>query len=346
MDKIHQNTLSLLKTALFGCLPALDALSADEWEALFEYAKSQSVAAVCFESVQILPPHQKPPKPLYIQWALLTEQTAHRFAQQKQAVAEVVNSVAGLKVLIIKGISNAKNYPVPSHRVSGDIDIFCFDKSHELDRSMESRGIYVDYTNPRHSIFNINGFTVENHKYFLYRRNEEELWLDQFLVGEAEKSCDLSQKSILPGTPLGNAVFFLKHAECDFVFFRPNIKLRALCDWTMMLANGGLDYQELNKIKAGKTIDRFADALTAVSVRWLGLPPSFLDFFPPISEKILNDFIYMALHYQHQEELRGTFRGRMQRLWKYLRHFRTYKYIFGRNIIKWYYFEKYNKSES
>ena len=114
--------------------------------------------------------------------------------------------------------------------------------------------------------------------------------------------------------------------------------MRALCDWTMLLNSGEVDYSELKKQINGMSIDRFVDVLTTVSVKYLGLSPEFLKNFQPIPQKILDDFLFMALNYQNQVQRRNTVKGRLGRFTKYLKHYSTYKYLFGRKIFKWYYF--------
>ncbi len=344
MDKIHENTLALLKSALTGCTPVLDNLTDSEWRKIYDIVDDQCVAALCFDAIKLLPDELRPPRHLFLQWAMFCEKTEYHSEAQKQAINKVVNSVDGLKMMIIKGFSTARYYPNPSHRVSGDIDCYCFDQGEMLDKFVEEKGVEISYENPRHSMFHVDGFKFENHRYFLYHRDAEEEELEQFIKSEAEKQRKQAQHKVFFGTPLSNAIFFLKHSESDFVFNRQNLKLRALFDWAAMLQSGKIDYQRLNAIKSGKTIDRFADALTAVCVKLLGLNPDLLHCFPPVKSSVLDDFIYMIINYQQQVKDRGTLKGRMLRLIKYLRHFRTYKYLFGKNILTWYYFRNYNKT--
>ena len=331
----------LLKSALFGVPPSIDKLSEGEWEVIYDYSKDQSVTALCFEAIAKLPEELRPSRSLFFHWAMFSEQTELKYREKKQRLAKFLQLIGNEpKVLIIKGFSLARNYPVPSHRWCGDVDIFCFGQSEKVDRIMETNGIEVDYSNPRHSMFRIDGLKFENHRFFLHHMDDEEEKLEQFILSEAEKCRSLSDKQIVLGTPLGNAVIILTHTERDFVFNRENIKLRALCDWTTLLNAGEVDYSELKKQIKGTSLGRFADTLTTVSVKYLGLSPDFLKNFEPIPQKIVDDFLFMALNYQNQVELRGTLKGKMDRLLKYLRHYNTYKYLFDRNIIRWYYFSK------
>lgn len=341
MDKIQKNTLLLLKNALFGLPLEMDELSEEEWYALFNFARNQGVTAVCYNSILLLPEALRPPRNILLQWAVLAENVEKVHVSHKMAIGKLSKLISNIdaNILIMKGFSLSRYYPVPMRREFGDVDIYCCGHHDEVCRCVEDAGIEVSYQNHRHSVFRIDGVPFENHRYFLYGSVEEdEKRLESFLQQEAEKCGIQSDKNVVLGTHLGTAVFFLKHAERDFVFSRLNIRLRTICDWAMLLKTDKVDYLELKKLIKGMSIERFADTLTTVSVKYLGLSPEILNNFQPIPQKILDDFLFMALNYQNQTKLRGTLKGKISRFIKYLKHYKTYKYIFGKNIIKWYYF--------
>ena len=175
MDIIRKNTLLLLKSALFGVPSSIDKLSEGEWETIYDYSKDQSVTALCFEAIAKLPEEMRPSRSLYFHWAMFSEQTEIKYREKKQRLAKFLQLIGDKpKILIIKGFSLARNYSIPSHRWCGDVDIFCFEQSENVDRIMEANGIEVDYSNPRHSMFRIEGLKFENHRYFLYNRKDSE----------------------------------------------------------------------------------------------------------------------------------------------------------------------------
>ncbi|MBO4740799.1 MAG: nucleotidyltransferase family protein [Bacteroidales bacterium] len=338
MDRVNKSALQLLQISLFDKEILWENLSDEEWHQLYTFVKEQGVTALCYNALKKLNKEQQPPRTLLLQWALHAERVEHVYQQQRNTLKEFyrILGVANAQALVIKGFAISRYYPVPALREFGDIDIYCFDSHDKINKYLQDSGIDVNYENKRHSIFTINGIAFENHSYFLYGKEPE---LENFLQSEAEKCRANSSDNILFGTEIGNAVFFLKHAEKHFVFSRVNIQLRTLCDWAVMLRSGAVDYNQLNAVKKGTTIDRFADICTCACVKLLGLSSEFLGNFPPVAPEILDNFVELITDYQHQLEGRGTLKGRVQRLFKYLKYYRTYKYIFGKNIIRWYYFE-------
>ena len=244
MDKILKYTLSLLRTALFGAPPSAVSLTEDEWDALFNFARKQGVTALCYHAILLLPEDFRPPRKLMLQWAVFAENVEKVHISQKMAIGKLSNMIADTdaKILIMKGFSLSRYYPVPMRREFGDVDIYCCGHHDEVCRCVEEAGIEVSYENYRHSVFRIDGVPFENHRYFLYGRSEEdEKQLETFLQQEAETNRRQSDKNVLLGTHIGTAVFFLKHAEKDFVFSRNNLRLRNFCDWAVMLNSGSID---------------------------------------------------------------------------------------------------------
>lgn len=341
MTRTQEHTISLTRAALTGQAPRIGCLCEQEWLDIYAFARKHGVSALCYHAVLQLPKDQQPPKKLFLQWGLSYETTIQRSKQQKNAALKLWKNAHDMHadISILKGLSIARYYPNPELRECGDIDIYCFGKHHDLNRWIEKQGIPVDYGNKRHSIFTIYHTTVENHGYFLYAgKAPEEVSLEKLLVGEALKDLHENPDSLLLGTPLGTAVFFLKHAEKHFVFDRTNIQLRSLCDWAMMLKSGTFDYHELKKNITGNSIERFADMMTFLCVELFGLPEDLCKGLQPFPKKVIDNAKQLIFSYQHQTEKRGTFSGRLQRFFKYLKYKKTYRSIFGKNIIKWYYF--------
>ena len=341
MNKTQKNTILLIKAAILEERPQIEQLSETEWKSVYAFAKEQGVSALCYKAISQLTKEQQPPKNILLQWALLYKKIVQRSQYQRLAAQKLweESKNIGINFLILKGLSIAQHYPTPELRECGDIDIYCFENHDKLNQWVESQGISVDYKNKRHSIFTIHNTVVENHSYFLYnRQTPDELALENLLVAEAKKCLQQNPDSLLFGTPLGIAVFFLKHAEKHFVFDRTNIQLRSLCDWAILLKSNTLQYSELKKVIAGNTVERFADMMTFLCVELFGLSKDLCTDLKPFPEKVMLNAKHLILNYQHQKEERGTFSGRVKRFVKYIKYHRTYKSILGKDIIKWYYF--------
>ena len=66
--------------------------------------------------------------------------------------------------MVLKGYGLSLDWPIPNHRVVGDLDIYNFGKWKEADSFIaEQLGIKIDDGHEHHAVFNFNGVAVENH---------------------------------------------------------------------------------------------------------------------------------------------------------------------------------------
>ena len=100
--------------------------SESEWGELFEIAKKQTLAGVAFAGIQQLPPQQRPPKVILLQWHSLCMviKRSNADLDKKCALVSQKFKSEGFESCILKGQGIAQLYPDPSLRTPGDIDIW------------------------------------------------------------------------------------------------------------------------------------------------------------------------------------------------------------------------------
>ena len=101
--------------------------SAAEWLSLFEQAQKQAVVGLAFEALEQLSKEgQKPPLNLLYQWIGYAEQIKQQNLIVNKRCIEITKlfSDAGFRTCILKGQGNARLYPNPLLRISGDIDLW------------------------------------------------------------------------------------------------------------------------------------------------------------------------------------------------------------------------------
>ena len=109
-----------------------------------------------------------------------------RYALYRKAVADLAAwyHAHGYRMMVLKGLACGVNWPKPEHRPFGDIDIYLFGRQKEADEALEEwfksskvQGFKVDNSHHHHTVFQWQGFTVENHYDFLnvhhHKSNEE-----------------------------------------------------------------------------------------------------------------------------------------------------------------------------
>jgi len=186
----------------------------------------------------------------------------------------------GLTPIILKGYGLSLNYPRPSHRGAGDIDLFLVDgdgrpAAEEGDRVVETVLGIKPKADPssHHSHYEFKGISVENH----YELSE---WIlgsklvREFLKETKEMLCATKCNNTyglnVPDATF-NAIFLMWHLRKHFM--HGEIKYRQLCDWALFVQKNHkeIDWQKVNTVWTKCKMSPFVDAISYTVGEVLGV---------------------------------------------------------------------------
>ena len=100
--------------------------SAREWNALYDEAEWQAIVGGLLGGLERLPEEQLPPLDVKLQWIGMVQMMEAEYRLHCERAAELTAQFrdAGFKICLLKGIGAAQNYPNPSRRQCGDIDLW------------------------------------------------------------------------------------------------------------------------------------------------------------------------------------------------------------------------------
>ena len=100
-------------------------IEADEWDAMFDMARKQSILGVVFRAVQFMDPNLTIPRQLKMKWFFQVNKIKNRNILVNQCAVKLVEMFRqeGFDCCVLKGQGNALMYPDPYVRTSGDIDL-------------------------------------------------------------------------------------------------------------------------------------------------------------------------------------------------------------------------------
>ena len=176
-----------------------------DWERLKALADAQGLSAVVLDGMNSLPLKSLDaygmPQMLRLEWI---GEVLQNYEARYKAYEKAIGSLAGwynehgFKMMVLKGYACALDWPRPEHRPCGDIDIWLFGAQKEADevlshtdftdntdkiagqarnegfrvqnqsriRELENR-VVIDNSHHHHTVFEWQGFTVENHYDFV-----------------------------------------------------------------------------------------------------------------------------------------------------------------------------------
>ncbi len=113
-----------------------------DWAMMYRMAQVQTLTGVLYDGICRLPGHQLPPPAILDEWKALAEKIArvHETHMKRTEELEAILERIGLHGCLLKGTALSRLYPVPEHRMCGDIDIWVKGKHRSILEAVEDAG--------------------------------------------------------------------------------------------------------------------------------------------------------------------------------------------------------------
>lgn len=279
MDSAQITILALLQACLNESVVGRITLEGVDWLSIINESDRQSVSVLVSDGLQKLYDTgayqtlgDKDERRIKARWFGKTIKYEQRFLDQLNAAKKMADWLEeeGIHTVVMKGMTVAECYPIPSHRYSSDLDCFLIkDSEHMLafemgNHVMEEHGVDVSRGFYKNSSFHIDGLYVENHKFCTpCRGNKTLIQLEKLL-----------QQTILDGplTPMGDtglwspppmfsALFLTEHAYSHFL--HEGLTLKHILDWAMFRRkhSDDLDWSQFDSYCTEFGFTRFVDSM-------------------------------------------------------------------------------------
>lgn len=292
---IEQLFFELLRVSIgvSGCLSKTP--TNEEWKALYDMAKKQSLVGVCFAGVQMLVnQHQEPPEMLYLTWMGMAAKIQQRNEVVNQQCEEVQKMLAekGFRSCIFKGQAVASLYhsSLSALRQSGDIDIWIeggrervielvqsISPTNDIRETHAQLNVFADTEVEAHYRPGLIRDAFRNKKLQAFFAScEEECFSNRLkLQGDRLEICAPTQRF--------NAVHQMLHIYHHL--FDGGIGLRQVMDYYFVLKH--LSEEEkggVMKVLKQVGVERFAKALMFVEQKVFGLEDRYLLCEPSVED--------------------------------------------------------------
>ena len=166
MSKSFELVLQLLKGALDGA--AVSVPDQTDWGAVYEQARRQTVQGVVLDGVRRLPSEKQPPSWLLEIWTAEQKAIEKTYAfilgitDRQRSLWEA----HGIRAELLKGTVSASFYPVPEHRINGDIDWWLpgADNFRNAEKALKEEGFELEQDSDGDLHFEMEGVVTELHR--------------------------------------------------------------------------------------------------------------------------------------------------------------------------------------
>ena len=286
--------------------PANSIEQSVDWPALKNIADHQGLSAIVLDGLNALLNSHSQLSSLNSQLKLSwIGEVLQNYEQRYERCRKTIGKLAkfyndhGFKLMVLKGYGLSLNYPKPNHRPCGDIDIWAFGQYREADTAISKElSIQIEHDHHHHTVFEFEGFTVENHYDFLnvhygHRNAELEKVLKDLAMDDRFSTPIEGQKVYLPSPNL-HALFILRHMMHNFS--ATSMNLRQVLDWAFFVEKntGEIDWEWLLMVLDEYHMLEFFNILNAICVDDLGFGADIfpsVQFLPDIKARVLNDII-------------------------------------------------------
>ena len=273
--KVHKALFELIREGLTPgpslkggekSFPLGEDLGEADWFALFDLSEKQGVGALCVDGFNKIHPQMPADKKLryrQYQWFGEAMRQEKKYKEQCRVLERLEKEAPAQHLVVLKGMTLARLWPIPEHRPCCDIDIYTGADHDKVDEWARSQGCEVkDEGEGKHSSFTIDGVHVENHLHFL----------DDM---EAMRPVEEWLKKGMP-TP-DPYIFNLCHLARHFQEYE-SLSLRHIVDWALLVEETRkLGPEELRTLRTKVQefgLEKIEALLTGCAKRVIAYPPA------------------------------------------------------------------------
>lgn len=253
-----------------------------DWDAVESLAERQGVLGVVYDGVLkhtvIAENTEIIPLTVKLRWLGKVMQGYEQwFLAYRKAIADLAAfySTHGYRMMLLKGLACGMNWPKPEHRPCGDIDIWLFGQQKEADDEMARElGIKIDESHHHHTVFQWEGFSVENHYDFVniyhHKSNVDIEKIFKELGTDNSNTIELGAEKVYLPSPNLHALFLIKHLVSHFA--SEQITIRQLLDWAFFVEKhwAEVDWEWLKSLLVQFHMDEFENCINLICVEDLG----------------------------------------------------------------------------
>ena len=287
MNHHEEIFFELLQSAIWDKVPKLNHVPTEkEWNDIYTISKEQTVTGIMLDAISKLPAAQMPPRKLLLQWIAAQKFIEKSNNSMNKELINIYNELnkKNICTYLLKGQGVAQLYPIPEHRVCGDIDLYFKEK--DLCKAIDyftSIGCKIDDEDSSpHAETDYKGINIELHKrsstFYTKKLQRRYNAITDNIIKSNKEYIAISGTEIEIFPPVLNALQQLSHMLRHIL--TSGLGLRRVCDWVLFI-HKNLEHIDMDSFTTYmKELQLFNTykAITVLSIEHLGLPEHFASF--------------------------------------------------------------------
>lgn len=274
----------------------------EDWHTIETLASEQGLSAILVDGIEQLPESLRPPKEILLQWigeVLQNYESRYKRYQDATGSLAAFYNHRGFNMMVLKGYACSLDWPRPDHRPCGDIDIWQFGKQKESDELItKEKKLNVDASHHHHTVFEWDGFSVENHFDFINIHHHKSNVSFESILKELGRDdshwVEVNGGKVYLPSPNLHALFLLKHLMMHFA--SEGITLRQVLDWGFFVENHSkeVDWKYVMEILERFGMKNMFNIINAICVGDLSFDVALfptVQFDPMLKDKVLNEIL-------------------------------------------------------
>ncbi len=334
IETILQFVLSDRKSE-FESESVLNSASEYDWKRFDRVLKEHAILPLCLDCIRLLPEEFTDMKD---EWKEAVYSNIYAYSRLVKRQEQILNHLYKRKisVVVLKGTSAAKYYPMPQLRTMGDIDLLVKPEDYQravkclMDTGCKEVSSKSDIDEGRHRSFRYNEVSIELHHFFsLYVNEDKAQTLDNMLF-------DAIILNITELPDVENGLVILSHIRQHL---EDGIGLRQIIDWLMFVnscLNDEMWYSSFKEKVRTTGMERLAITVTRMCQIYLGLTSENITWCEEADEKICDDLMQYVLdcgNFGRSRELLGS--GAVSKVPSLKQPIKLVKYIQIRGEENW-----------
>ncbi len=286
MERSRKQFLELTRSALWGTEPDYAIFEEGiDWAKVLQLANEQALQGVISSAIERLPLILCPSRTEALRLHQRVVLNRQRREHQVEVLAKLLELVARAgveKPILLKGLGVGQNYPDPSLRMCGDIDLYVGEKHyHEVWNFVCSElGIEREESLANHHFdFEFMGTSVEIHRYatapdsVAFHSREFMEWSTMQLEGDEVREVEIDGVKVCLPPYNFDFIFIFYHTWRHFLM--GGVGLRQLCDWACYASAFAdkLDHSEIDRLLKLFRLEKPFSLFATIVVKALGVTP-------------------------------------------------------------------------